>query len=823
MKKAILPIRIIISLLIMLCIFFSTKLYSQVVTLTTSATAAGNISQGISHSIVYIVKMDVASSPVLVNNVQFTLTGTFDNNDLTNTVVWFNPSSASLAGATPLVNVSALFSAPHAFNVSVNQSITAGASGYFIITVSTDAAATSGNTIKLNGAANPVTFGFTTSPSITNNQTDIAGLQTIQAAGVTLTTQAIAAANIAQGISHNVVYIVKMDVTSSPVLVNNVQFTLTGTFDNNDLTNTVVWFNPTSASLAGATPLVNVSALYSAPHAFNVSVNQSITAGASGYFIITVSTDAAATSGNTIKLNGASNPVTFGFTTSPSITNNQTDIAGLQTIQAAAVTLTTQAIAAANIAQGTSNSIVYIVKTDVTSLPVLVTSVQFTLTGTFDNNDLTNTVVWFNPTSASLVGATPLVNVSALYAAPHAFNVSVNQSITAGASGYFIITVSTDAAATSGNTIKLNGASNPVTFGFTTSPSITNNQTDIAGLQTIQAAGVTLTTQAIAAANIAQGASNSIVYIVKTDVTSSPVLVNSVQFTLTGTFDNNDLTNTVVWFNPSSASLAGATPLVNVSALYSAPHAFNVSVNQSITAGASGYFIITVSTDAAATSGNTIKLNGAVNPVTFGFATSPPVTNNQTDIAGLQTITSVLPLRLISFTGNAINTQQVKLQWITAGELNTKDFEVEWSDNGLDFSKATTIAASGNSSQNKQYSYIHSLPAEGNNYYRLKIVDQDGRFTYSPVVEINIAFTTVKVAVFPNPVADVLTLSIQGINNATMVCNLFNAEGKLVTTKSFAIKKGINRFSWNLAQIAKGNYFITSNSSHFETIKICKD
>jgi 6-phosphogluconolactonase/glucosamine-6-phosphate isomerase/deaminase len=103
------------------------------------------------------------------------------------------------------------------------------------------------------------------------------------------------------------------------------------------------------------------------------------------------------------------------------------------------------------------------------------------------------------------------------------------------------------------------------------------------------------------------------------------------------------------------------------------------------------------------------------------------------------------------------------------------------------------------------------------------MADQDGRFTYSPEIKISVGNTIAKVTAFPNPVADVLTLTIQAINNETMICNLFNGDGKLVTAKSFAVKKGINKFSWNLSQIAKGNYFITSNSSHFETIKIIRD
>jgi len=792
------------------------------VTLSSSPVAAANIAQGAANTIAYVVKMDVTGVAVTSNNMQFTLGGTYDNNDLSAVSVYFNATAPTLSGATVVAGFGVGFAAPHTYSTAIFKTIAAGSSGYFIIVVDVSATATAGNTIKVDGLANPVVFGFATGPSVTNNQTDIAGTQTIQSVGVTLSTLPVAASNIAQGSSNSIVYAVKMDVTSSPVTVNSIQFTLTGTHDNNDLTNVVVWFNAAASTVAGATPLVNVSGLFAAPHLYTLIINQAIAAGGSGYFIITVNPDAAATSGNTVKLNGAVNPVTFGFSTSPTITNNQTDAAGIQTILGAGITLTTSPVTAANIAQGSSNNIVYAVKMDVTTFPVAVNNIQFTLTGTHDNNDLTNVVVWFNAAAPSVSGATPLVNVSGLFAAPHIYSLSISQAIAAGGSGYFIITVTADAAATTGNTVKLNGAVNPVTFGFSTSPTITNNQTDATGIQTILGAGITLTTSAVTAANITQGSSNNIVYAVKMDVTSSPVTVNNIQFTLTGTHDNNDLTNVVVWFNASAPTVSGATPLVNVSGLFAAPHTYNIPIGQTIAAGGSGYFLVTVNLDAAATAGNTVLLNGAVNPVVFGFTTVPPVTNNQTNTAGAQTFISTLPLTLTSFTGSLIDAQQSFLQWTTAGELNTKDFDVEWSTDGVNFITIANLPAANSSVQNRQYGYTHKLPVDGNNYYRLKMNDRDGRFTYSAVVKIKIAVITTRVSVFPNPVADVLQLQVQAEKNQSIIFYLRAADGKTIASKSFAVIKGNNRVYWNVRQLAAGNYFITSASNSVETIKIIK-
>ena len=809
------------------------------VTLTTSAVAASNVAQGTNNSIVYVVKMDVATLPVSVNSMQFTLTGTYDNDDIPTINIFFNPSTPSLTGASQVATIGGLFAAPHTYNAPFNyvgqQNIAAGGSGYFILTFNTSAAATSGNTVKVNGLTNPVTFGYTTSPTVTNNQTDIAGTQTIQGAGVILTSSAVAASNVAQGTNNSIVYVVKMDVATLPVSVNSMQFTLTGTYDNDDIPTINIFFNPSTPSLTGASQVATIGGLFAAPHTYNAPFNyvgqQNIAAGGSGYFILTFNTSAAATSGNTVKVNGLTNPVTFGYTTSPTVTNNQTDIAGTQTIQGAGVTLTSSAVAASNVAQGTNNSIVYIVKMDVAGLPVSVNSMQFTLTGTYDNDDIPTINIFFNPSTPSLTGASQVATIGGLFAAPHTYNEPFNfvgqQNIAAGGSGYFILTFNTSNAATSGNTVKVNGLTNPVTFSYTTSPTVTNNQTDIAGTQTIQAAGVTLTSSAVAAGNITRGSSNNIVYIVKMDVTSLPVSVNSIQFTLTGTHDNNDLTVANVFFNASTPSLTGATQMATTSALFAAPHTYNAPFNfvgsQSIAAGGSGYFILTVNTDPTATLNNTVKLDGAANPVTFGFATAPPVTNNQTNAAGTQTITSPVPLTLISFTGSVVNSQKIQLQWVTANEFATKDFEVEWSGDGISFSKAAVLPAAGNSSLNVSYSYIHKMIVDGSNFYRLKMIDKDGRFTYSPVIKINIAISVDKITVFPNPVIDVLKFRIQALINETIIFQLQSADGKIIASKSFIVIKGSNLGTWNLQQLAPGNYFISSGNKHFESVKIIKN
>ena len=217
-----------------------------------------------------------------------------------------------------------------------------------------------------------------------------------------------------------------------------------------------------------------------------------------------------------------------------------------------------------------------------------------------------------------------------------------------------------------------------------------------------------------------------------------------------------------------------------------------------------------------------LKLTALTNPVTFGYTTSPVVANNQTDVAGESPSFGALPLSLLQFTGTTAHAAQVQLQWKTAQEINTKDFEVEWATDGLQYKKITTISAAGNSTVNRQYSYLHTQPTDGNNYYRLKMQDIDGSFTYSPVVKVTIAVETLSVNFFPNPVADFLQMNINAIKSETIVLNLHSADGKIIASKQFPVVKGSNQFTWNFQSVPAGNYFISSSTNQFSSIQVIK-
>ncbi len=120
---------------------------------------------------------------------------------------------------------------------------------------------------------------------------------------------------------------------------------------------------------------------------------------------------------------------------------------------------------------------------------------------------------------------------------------------------------------------------------------------------------------------------------------------------------------------------------------------------------------------------------------------------------------SALPVTWQSFTAKKQPTT-VELNWSTASEQNTKDFEVQYSTNTQDWLVLGTVAAAGNSSTTKEYIFTHNSPLKGSiyNYYRIKQNDVDGKFSYSKIVSIVYNEPGIEVQVYPNPVKDIITI-----------------------------------------------------------------
>ena len=175
---------------------------------------------------------------------------------------------------------------------------------------------------------------------------------------------------------------------------------------------------------------------------------------------------------------------------------------------------------------------------------------------------------------------------------------------------------------------------------------------------------------------------------------------------------------------------------------------------------------------------------------------------------------SALPLTLLDFYGR-YSDKAVTLSWITEREINTKYFNIEKSLDLLSFVPLANVGASGNSQDNQNYRYVDNSFLNDINYYRLKMVDADGGFTYSKTIAVAAPVNN-EITIFPNPVNDQLFISLAGVPAATEI-SIADAKGSVLNT--LKLSAGTKEASVNTADLSAGVYSISFQSGKLKITK----
>jgi hypothetical protein len=186
----------------------------------------------------------------------------------------------------------------------------------------------------------------------------------------------------------------------------------------------------------------------------------------------------------------------------------------------------------------------------------------------------------------------------------------------------------------------------------------------------------------------------------------------------------------------------------------------------------------------------------------------------------------ILPVSLLNFTGN-INNKKAQLQWQTTQENNSSYFELQRSEDGKSFETIATVTAKGNTSINN---YQHTDDLFFYNYktvyYRIKMVDSNGKFKYSGIVILELD-ATVKgsIKAWPLPFSSNLNIAYNSETDETVKITMHSVNGATVITGSSIVNKGNNNITFNQAQsIPPGTYLLTiSSSTKAQTIKVIKN
>ncbi|HEV7781202.1 MAG TPA: T9SS type A sorting domain-containing protein [Chitinophagaceae bacterium] len=177
-----------------------------------------------------------------------------------------------------------------------------------------------------------------------------------------------------------------------------------------------------------------------------------------------------------------------------------------------------------------------------------------------------------------------------------------------------------------------------------------------------------------------------------------------------------------------------------------------------------------------------------------------------------------LPASLLEFKGKAV-VKTVQLNWTAVTEISLDRYELERSIDGQHYE--TIALAFGKGEQRNDYAHIDKHPYMGMNYYRLKLIDKDGRFTYSNIVAI--PFTEViagDMVIAPNPVRNDINVKMEGMEKGVYRMELVNTSGQVVTTRSITISQFVqNETIQRNGAMASGIYWLNVYNNTNQKVK----
>jgi hypothetical protein len=174
------------------------------------------------------------------------------------------------------------------------------------------------------------------------------------------------------------------------------------------------------------------------------------------------------------------------------------------------------------------------------------------------------------------------------------------------------------------------------------------------------------------------------------------------------------------------------------------------------------------------------------------------------------------PVKFATGLSGALVNGFAKLSWATATEVSTKSFVIEKSIDGKNFSTLEVIPAKNKPSA---YEYTDASKLTGSAYYRLKVTNNDGSYSYSSSVQLSNK-VSVKMSVYPNPVVNTATVShTQAVSGA--VLKVSSISGKTIST--YNVQLGATQTSINVGNLTKGSYVISyENNGEVSTTKFVK-
>nr|MCU0322834.1 T9SS type A sorting domain-containing protein [Chitinophagaceae bacterium] len=177
---------------------------------------------------------------------------------------------------------------------------------------------------------------------------------------------------------------------------------------------------------------------------------------------------------------------------------------------------------------------------------------------------------------------------------------------------------------------------------------------------------------------------------------------------------------------------------------------------------------------------------------------------------------AILPIQLLSFSAKPINNSSAEINWQITNSSNPKYFVVERSNDGIVFENVGSV----NATLSTEYVYIDKTIAKtGYQFYRLKMMDVEGKITYSKIVKLYINEGGISISnVYPQPLkSGSVYLVVNTPLKTDMRFVVTDLSGKIIATQLSNINKGENTVELKMGHLSKGTYFVTGYSANIKT------
>lgn len=196
-------------------------------------------------------------------------------------------------------------------------------------------------------------------------------------------------------------------------------------------------------------------------------------------------------------------------------------------------------------------------------------------------------------------------------------------------------------------------------------------------------------------------------------------------------------------------------------------------------------------------------------------------------IVTIQTVfcSQPLPLQAIDLRTKLMDKSSAKITWKILHQINYVEFELERKkDNQTGWTSIATMPANHHVENEVEYNYIDHFQGSADKlYYRIKILDKNGQYDYSPVQVLLLQTGHFRLSGYPNPTAAFYELNIQSRGAEKIAVQVLDILGRLVYQEGFGLKEGNTTRRLDFSALRPGNYFIkVSGTDIRETLNVVK-